>query len=141
MTHDMAARGLIEHDRVEEYEGTSAVVRNAHLSAGDIEFMRWQAERWMKVRHMPAAFRHDPWFVLRNARRMFAHTFRGSTWRSFLGLEPPRDAFDRYCRIRAGERQYLSWPDPLAAADSRESTPPRPPLAAAAGRLLPVVRT
>ena len=140
MTHDLAARGLIEHDRVEEYEGTSAVVRNAHLPAGDIEFLRWKAERWMKVRHMPAAFLHDPRFVLRNGRRMFAHTFRGSTWRSFLGLERPREAFRRYCEIRARERQYLTWPDPLTAADPRLPVA-RPALPAAAGRRLPVVGT
>ncbi len=139
MTHDLAARGLIEHDSVEEYEGTSAVVRNAHLPAGDIEFLRWKAERWMKVRHMPAAFLHDPRFVLRNGPRMFAHTFRGSTWRSFLGLERPREAFRRYCEIRARERQYLTWADPLTAEASRQPVARRP-LPAAAGRRLPVVR-
>ena len=37
--------------------------------------MRWKAERWMKVRHMPTAFRHDPVFVLRNGPKMLAHTF------------------------------------------------------------------
>ena len=36
----------------------------------------------MKLRHVPAVLRHDPLFVLRNGRRMLAHTFRGSTWRS-----------------------------------------------------------
>jgi anaerobic magnesium-protoporphyrin IX monomethyl ester cyclase len=139
MTHELIARGLVEHDRVEEYDGTSAVVRNAHLSASDVEFMRWKAERWMKVRHMPVAFRHDPWFVLRNAPRMFAHTFRGSTWRSMLGLEGPREAFRRFCEIRARERQYLAWPDPLGSAVSHGRSQP-PPAAAGAGRLLPVVR-
>jgi radical SAM superfamily enzyme YgiQ (UPF0313 family) len=139
MTHELIARGLVEHDRVEEYDGTTAVVRNAHLPASDVEFLRWQAERWMKVRHMPTALKHDPWFVLRNAPRMFAHTFRGSTWRSLVGLERPRDAFRRFCQIRARERQYLQWPDPLAAAQSRQSVP-RPPMTTAAGRLLPVVR-
>ena len=139
MTHDLVARGLVANERVEEYDGTTAVVRNAHVSADDIEFMRWKAERWMKVRHMPAAFRHDPGFVLRNAQRMFAHTFRGSTWRSALGLEGPRDAFRRFCEIRRRERQYLEWPDPLGGAASSEarSLPP----SAATGRLLPVVRT
>ena len=28
--------------------------------------MRWRAERWMKVRHLPAALAHDPGFVLRH---------------------------------------------------------------------------
>jgi anaerobic magnesium-protoporphyrin IX monomethyl ester cyclase len=139
MTHDLVARGLVEHDRVDEYDGTNAVVRNAHLPAREIEFMRWKAERWMKVRHMRAAFLHDPAFVLRNAYRMFAHTFRGSTWRSMLGLEDPRAAFLRFTALRARERQYLDWPDPLA----NETAVPNgsAPAVSAAGRLLPLVRT
>ena len=137
MTHDLVARGLVANERVEEYDGTTAVVRNANLPADDIEFMRWKAERWMKVRHMPVAFRHDPGFVLRNGYRMFAHTFRGSTWRSALGLEDPRAAFRRFCEIRRRERQYLEWADPLGgtSSPSAHSLP-----AAATGRLLPVVR-
>jgi hypothetical protein len=139
MTHDLVARGLVMNRRIEEYDGTTAVVRNAHVPADDIEFMRWKAERWMKVRHMPAAFRHDPGFVLRNGYRMFAHTFRGSNWRSMLGLEGPREAFARYCAIRRRERQYLEWPDPIASSATPDA--PLPPPTAAAGRLLPVVRT
>ena len=50
----------------------------------------------MKLRHMPAAFAHNPLFLLRNAPKMFAHTFRGSTIRSFLGLEDERKAFERF---------------------------------------------
>ena len=61
----------------------------------------------MKVRHMPAAFRHDPWYVLTHARQMFAHTFRGSTWRTWLGLEPERAAFKRYRQLRREEREYV----------------------------------
>ena len=30
----------------------------------------------MKLRHMPAAFAHSPLFLLRNAPKLFAHTFR-----------------------------------------------------------------
>jgi hypothetical protein len=43
---------------------------------------------------------------------MFAHTFRGSTWRSALGLESARAAFSRYRMLRQRERVYLDWPDP-----------------------------
>ena len=68
-------------------------MRTEHLSADDIEFLRWRAERWMKVRHLPAVVRHYPGFVLRNGPRMLAHTFRGSTWRSALGLEDARAVF------------------------------------------------
>ena len=75
--------------------------------------MRWKAERWMKLRHMPTALAHDPGWVVRNAPQMFAHTFRGSSWRSFLGLEDARTVFNRYRSIRARERTYLDWPDPL----------------------------
>jgi radical SAM superfamily enzyme YgiQ (UPF0313 family) len=116
MTQEFRERGLIVNTRVEEYDGTSAVTRSTHLDAEDIEFMRWKAERWMKVRHIPAAFRLHPGFVMRNAGRMMAHTFRGTTWRSLVGLERSRDTFRRYREIRARERQYLDWPDPLASA-------------------------
>jgi hypothetical protein len=35
---------------------------------------------------------------------MLRHTFRGSTWRSMLGLETERDVFARYQSIRRSER-------------------------------------
>jgi radical SAM superfamily enzyme YgiQ (UPF0313 family) len=117
MTADFEQRNLIVNRRLEEYDGTTAVTRSAYLESAEIEFMRWKAERWMKVRHMPAAFRHDPGFVLRNARRMLAHTFRGTTWRSIVGLESSRDVFARYRALRVQERQYLDWPDPAPEAD------------------------
>jgi radical SAM superfamily enzyme YgiQ (UPF0313 family) len=107
MTRDLAARGLIVSDRVEEYDGTTAVVKSEHLSGEEIEFLRWRRERWMKVRHFPAALARSPWFVLRNAPAMMAHTFRGSSVRSALGLEPERAAFARYRALRRGEREYL----------------------------------
>ena len=114
MTRDFQDRGLIINSAVDEYDGTTAVTRSVHLDAEEIEFMRWKEERWMKLRHVPAVLRHDPGFVLRNWPRMLAHTFRGSTWRSAIGLESARDAFRRYRAIRRGERQYVDWPDPLA---------------------------
>ena len=107
MALDAERRGLIENDRVEEYDGTTAILRNRHLRAEDIEFLRWRAERWMKVRHMKAAWRHDPWFVLTHGHAMLAHTFRGTTWRTWCGLEPSRAAFGRYRQLRAREREYL----------------------------------
>ena len=60
----------------EEYDGTTSVVRNRQLSANEIGYLRWKAERGLKTRHMPAAFRYDPWFVARNAARMAAHPYR-----------------------------------------------------------------
>ncbi len=107
MTEDFRARNLIVNERVEEYDGTTAVVRTAHLAAEEIEFMRWRAERWMKVRHLPAVLRHYPGFVVAHGPQMLAHTFRGSTWRSVLGLETARDVFKRYKQIRHRERQYV----------------------------------
>jgi radical SAM superfamily enzyme YgiQ (UPF0313 family) len=116
MTRDFEQRGLIASDRVEEYDGTTAVTRGRHLAAEDVEFMRWKAERWMKVRHIPAVFRHDPLFVMRHWWRMLAHTFRGSSWRSALGMESARAVFARYRDRRRSERRYLDWPDPLERA-------------------------
>jgi radical SAM superfamily enzyme YgiQ (UPF0313 family) len=107
MTADFRSRGLIINENLEEYDGTTAVVKTEHLSADEVEFLRWRAERWMKLLHMPVAFAHDPLYVLRNATKMFAHTFRGSTIRSFLGLEDERRAFERYRAIREKERAYL----------------------------------
>jgi len=107
MTKDFYDQGLVTNERMEEYDGTTAVVRTQHLSAEEVEYQRWRAERWMKLRHMPAAFRHDPWFVVRHAPEMFAHTFRGSTFRSVLGLEDSRKAFERYKAIRSGERDQM----------------------------------
>jgi len=107
MTEQFRAQGLIESERVEEYDGTTAVVRTRHLSREEVAFLRWRAERWIKLRHMPAALRHDPGFILRHARRLAAHTFRGSTWRTWLRLEDERAAFRRYCALREREREYL----------------------------------
>jgi radical SAM superfamily enzyme YgiQ (UPF0313 family) len=107
MTQDFRERGLIVNERLEEYDGTTAVVRTKHVSAEEIEYVRWKAERWMKLHHMPAALRHDPWFVVRYAPQMLAHTFRGCTLRSVLGLEDKRKAFERYKAIRRQEREYV----------------------------------
>jgi hypothetical protein len=126
MTRDFIERGLVVNQRVEEYDGTTAVTRSAHLSAEDIEFLRWKAERWMKVRHIPTVVRHDPRFVFRHGHQMLAHTFRGTTWRSFVGLESARDVFKRYRAIRERERDYIDWPDPLSGrpAASQAAMPP-----------------
>ena len=107
MTKDFQDRGLIINDRLEEYDGTTAVVRSEHLSAHDIEFLRWRAERAMKSHHFPAVLRHDPWFVLRNGHKMLSHTYRGMTLRSFLGLEKEVEIFARYRAIRQAERAYI----------------------------------
>jgi radical SAM superfamily enzyme YgiQ (UPF0313 family) len=107
MTETFRRQGLIANERLEEYDGTTSIVRNENLSADEIEYLRWRAERGMKLRHLPAVFRHDPWFVMRNARKMAAHTYRGSSLRTLLGLEDERRAFARYQDLRRQERQYL----------------------------------
>jgi anaerobic magnesium-protoporphyrin IX monomethyl ester cyclase len=107
MSRDLRARGLVAHDRVREYDGTTAVVSNDTMTCEEIEFRRWRAERWMKVRHVPKAFRDNPGFVLRHAPEMFAHTFRGCTWKTFVGLEQSREAYRRYRALREREREYV----------------------------------
>ena len=107
MTKEFRDQGLIQNERVEEYDGTTAVVRTKHLPADEVEFLRWKAERWMKTHHVPAVFRHDPWFVLTHSPKMLAHTFRGSSLRSALGLEDERKVFERYRAIRKAEREYV----------------------------------
>jgi radical SAM superfamily enzyme YgiQ (UPF0313 family) len=107
MAKDFQERGLVTNGRLEEYDGTTAVVRSEHLSAEEIEFVRWRAERWMKLHHLPVALLHDPWFALRHGGQMLAHTFRGSTVRSLLGLEDERRVFARYRAIRRAERDAI----------------------------------
>jgi radical SAM superfamily enzyme YgiQ (UPF0313 family) len=107
MTQDFRERNLVVNENVSEYDGTTAVVRSEHLAADEIEFMRWRAERWMKVRHFWPVLRHDPWFVLRHGAAMFAHTFRGGSLRWLVGLESDRDVFARYQSMRRAERVYL----------------------------------
>lgn len=107
MTEDFRQQNLIINERVEEYDGTTAVVRSAALDAEEIEFLRWRAERWMKLAHFPIALWQNPGFVFRSGFKMLAHTFRGCTLRSLLGLEDERLAFQRYRALRAAERVYL----------------------------------
>ena len=107
MAKEFQERGLIVNENLEEYDGTTAVVRTEHVPAEEVEFLRWRAERWMKARHMGAAIRHDPWFITRHAPAMLAHTFRGCSVRSMLGLGDERKAFERYKAIRREERAYL----------------------------------
>jgi hypothetical protein len=107
MTKEFRERGLIVDEDVTHYDGTTAVVRSAHVPAFDIEFLRWKAERWMKLRHLPTAFRHSPLFVLRHGLEMLAHTFTGTTWRSVVGLEGERAVFERFRQTRRRERAGL----------------------------------
>ncbi len=107
MTKDFKARNLIKIENLEEYDGTTAVVATQHLEPEEIEYERWRVERWMKTAHIPAVITKEPWFVLRNWPKMLAHTFRGSSLRSMLGLESQKKVFARYKAIRAAERVYL----------------------------------
>src|SRR6185503_262609 len=104
MTKEFRDRGLIINERLEEYDGTTAVVKTEHVSAEEAEYMRWKAERWIKLQHIPAVLRHNPMFVLKNASNMFGHTFRGSGLKTLLGIENERIAFERYRKIRKAER-------------------------------------
>jgi anaerobic magnesium-protoporphyrin IX monomethyl ester cyclase len=107
MTREFREQGLIDNERLEEYDGTTAIVRTKHVSADQVEYLRWKHERSIKTRHIVPVIKHDPWFVLRNGRKMMKHTYRGSTWRNMLGLEDDKKAFTRYKEIRRQEREYL----------------------------------
>jgi anaerobic magnesium-protoporphyrin IX monomethyl ester cyclase len=107
MTKQLAQLGLITSDRTEEYDGTTSVVACENLSGEEIEFMRWKADRWIKARHWLTLFKHDPLFMVRNIKRIADFNFRGSTVKTFLGLEDERRAFARYRGIRAAERSYV----------------------------------
>src|SRR4030095_17219083 len=85
----------------------TAVVRTEHVPASEVEFLRWREERWMKVRHIPAAFLHSPGFVLRHGREMIRQTFTGTTLRSMLGLENEYQVFQRFREERRRHRESL----------------------------------
>ena len=76
----------------------------------------------MKLRYFPKAVVQYPRFVLRHGHQMLAHTFRGSSWRSALGLESSREVFKRYKEIRRTERNYLSGPT-IAQGDPDQPSP------------------
>jgi anaerobic magnesium-protoporphyrin IX monomethyl ester cyclase len=108
MTEDFRRRNLIVDEDVAHYDGTTAVVRTEHVPAGDAEFLRWRAERWIKLRHMPKACRHSPGFVMRHGLEMLAHTFTGTTLRSMLGLESDRVVFERFRERRRQQREQAT---------------------------------
>ena len=83
------------------------MVRTAYLESDEIEFLRWRADRWIKLKHLPVALVHTPLFALRNGIKMLRHTFRGTSLRSILGLEDERKSFERYRALRRAERVYL----------------------------------
>jgi radical SAM superfamily enzyme YgiQ (UPF0313 family) len=118
MTRTFRERQLIVEEDVSRYDGTTAVVRTEHLSADEIELLRWKAERWMKLRHLPSAFAHSPLFVLRNGRAMLAHTFAGTTLRSILGLEDDQAVFERFRAARRQERERIGTIMTPRSADS-----------------------
>jgi hypothetical protein len=129
MTEEFRRRNLIVDEDVSHYDGTTAVVRTEHVPAREVEFLRWKAERWMKLRHFPAAMRHSPGFVLRHGLEMLAHTFAGSTLRSALGLEDERAAFERFRARRAQQRRDASG---VAPDHARASEAPQRGVASAA---------
>ena len=64
----------------------------------------------MKLAHLPAALRHSPGFVLRHGLAMLRETFRGSSLRSWVGLEDEREVFARYRAGRRAQRAAM-WTD------------------------------
>ena len=75
----------------------------------------------MKLGHFWPTLRHSPLFVLRHGASMVAHTFRGSSLRSMLGLESERDVFHRYRKIRRAERDYLPTIPAIASHDAQRA--------------------
>jgi len=108
MTRDFRDRGLIVDEDLSHYDGTTAVVRAEQMPAEDIEYLRWRAERWIKLKHMPAAFLHSPMFVLRHGVEMLTHTFAGTTLKSMLGLESDRAVFARFREQRRQQREHVT---------------------------------
>ena len=115
MTQQFREQNLIVDEDMSHYDGTTAVVRTKHVTADEVEFLRWRAERWMKLKHLPAAFLHSPSFVMRYWPAMTVYTFAGTSLRSILGLEEQRVVFDRYRKTRRRERKYVELPAAIQA--------------------------
>jgi hypothetical protein len=79
----------------------------------------------MKMRHFPKALAHSPGFCFRHGAAMIGHTFRGCSWRTLLGLEDEREAFARYRKIRAAEREAMWGPDVAPSPAAASDAPPR----------------
>jgi hypothetical protein len=65
--------------------------------------------------------------MARNIIRIAGFNFRGSTLKTFLGLEDERRAFDRYRAIRTAERNYLedsAHKNATVVSGRREVAPP-----------------
>jgi anaerobic magnesium-protoporphyrin IX monomethyl ester cyclase len=116
MTRQFRDQNLIVDEDVAHYDGTTAVVRTKHVAAEEIEFLRWRAERWMKLKHLPAVFRHNPWFVMRHGLAMLRHTFAGTTLGSIVGLQTPHAVFARYRDARRRSRTYLETDQAIISA-------------------------
>src|SRR2546423_8168006 len=74
MTKDFRDRGLIINERLEEYDGTTAVVRTEHVSAEEAEYMRWKATPWWNLGDFQLAWRPDPWFAFNTAPKWLSLT-------------------------------------------------------------------
>jgi anaerobic magnesium-protoporphyrin IX monomethyl ester cyclase len=108
MTEEFRRQNLIVDEDVAHYDGTTAVVRTKHVAAEEVEFLRWRAERWIKLKHLPAAFVHNPWFVLRHGAEMLRYTFAGTTVQSMLGLQDAHAVFNHYRDSRRRARGYVT---------------------------------
>jgi anaerobic magnesium-protoporphyrin IX monomethyl ester cyclase len=121
MAQQFRDENLIVDEDMSHYDGTTAVVRSRHLKASEIEFLRWKAERWMKLRHLPATLFHSPLFAIRHGMKMIAHTFAGTNLRSIVGLDGPQVVFERYRAARRRERDAVALKD-----DATNERPARP---------------
>ncbi len=61
----------------------------------------------IKAKRYWAPFKHDSLFVVRLVKNALTFNFRGSTLKTFLGLEDEEQAFKRYRGLRAIERTYI----------------------------------
>jgi radical SAM superfamily enzyme YgiQ (UPF0313 family) len=131
MTGTFRQRGLIVDEDVSHYDGTTAVVRTEKLPAETVELLRWKAERWMKLGHLPAAFAHSPAFILRHGAQMLRHTFAGSSLGSMLGFDSDITVFERFRKHRRLERER--WSTMIAPGDGQRSGASESTHAAVAG--------
>jgi hypothetical protein len=93
----------------------------------------------MKLRHFWPVLTHSPGFVLRHGAAMLAHTFRGTSIRSLIGVEREERAFERFRAIRRREREYLPGMASGSGPEQRSRSAMTPP--ASGGATAPLQRS
>jgi len=121
---DVPRPGLIINERLEDYDGTTAVVRTAHLESDEIEFLRWRATGGSSssISRRPWSTRRSSGFAT-GSRCCGIHSGEPLSVRSWVSRtsESPSSAIERYvepnahtCKDESGDtrKRIVDTPEP-----------------------------